>query len=1107
MAEEQLFFNSVSMQQILSWNSNIPTAISAVAHDLIESRAQEHPEQQAVCAWDGSLSYRELDTLASRLACHLTFQGIGPEILVPLCFEKSKWMIVSMLAVLKAGGAFVSLDPTQPQSRLRHMVQKTEAKLLLASQKYAQLCADIVSEVLVVDSFTGDGGLQGTTNNIARVTPKNAAYVIFTSGSTGQPKGCVIEHEQLCTSAIHGGKAMGMDQRPRMLQFVSYAFDACIIEIIFTLIFGGCVCIPSDWDRVNDLAGSIRKMQVTSAFFTPSLFRNIELQDIGGLHTVILGGESVPEDLINKWKTKLRLISAYGPTECAVAITVLDYSSSEHGPGSLGKPFVGAWVVDQNDPDKLMAVNAVGELLIEGPTVGRGYLHEAAKTQQAFIPPPHWMQVAGRQGRLYRTGDLVMFKEDGTLFFLGRKDNQVKIRGQRLEMGEVEHQLQKVFSGSTEVIVEAVTPADNFGNPTLMAFLKMDRSAGFLNWEQDRPCVVTSLDEQGLLRSLATQATTSLSLVLPAYAIPTFFIPVQSFPFSISGKLDRKRLRSMAAELSVAELDSFTGEKVHRQLTVLEQRLSVLWQAVLGVSKIEAQDNFYHLGGDSIVSMKLVATARAEGLSLTVAMISQHPVLADMALCTSAAEDLPLVETFSLLSGRDLSRVLDAARLSRGQVDDVFPASAHQDYFAAPANRYLLQCVFHLPPHMDVARLKSSWNTISARNTILRTRLVQIADGRNFQVVMKGELEWQRETSLERFLEKDKADYIGNGDFITRFAIVTDQRSGKLFFVWSGSHACYDGTAVPMLYADLEYAFRNEASPNRGLKFNQFIKHTVLAEQTPAESFWRTYLAGSKSCTPSKPFCVVPASHKVLADVNLARKFSLRKTQMSGITVSTMAEVAMAIVFSRHLQSEEVVFSQYRTGRNVPLPGVEEMIAPAMTKIPHRFHVAVGRKIRDLLCSSQRDLNDMAAFEHLGWDKIKSLDEDTKAACDAAIYVTFSAGSSYITNTWGERIGMELLWTGITMYSPFRFSVKSSQEGIRVNTTFDGSLLSVEMMDGILRQFEHSMLQIMECDGEKAVEDVYLAADWGEPSVLTPAVEAQSNEDLRLAVRSAGVAS
>lgn len=147
MAEEQLFFNSASMQQILSWNSIIPTAVSAVAHDLIENRVQEHPEQQAVCAWDGNLSYRELDTLASRLAYHLTVQSVGPEILVPLCFEKSKWMIVSMLAVLKAGGVFVSLDPTQPQSRLRHMVQKTEAKLLLASQKYAQLCADIVSEV------------------------------------------------------------------------------------------------------------------------------------------------------------------------------------------------------------------------------------------------------------------------------------------------------------------------------------------------------------------------------------------------------------------------------------------------------------------------------------------------------------------------------------------------------------------------------------------------------------------------------------------------------------------------------------------------------------------------------------------------------------------------------------------------------------------------------------------------------------------------------------------------------------------------------------------------------------------------------------------------
>ncbi|KAJ4145921.1 hypothetical protein LMH87_004752 [Akanthomyces muscarius] len=872
------------------------------------------------------------------------------------------------------------------------MIQKTRAKLMLASQKYAQLWGDIIPVVLVVDSSIGGGGLQGTTNDVARATPKNAAYVIFTSGSTGQPKGCVIEHEQLCTSATHGGRAMGMDQRPRMLQIVSYAFDACIIEIIYTLIFGG--------------------MQVTSAFFTPSLFRNIELQDIGELHTVILGGESVPEDLINKWKTKLRLISAYGPTECAVAVTVLDYSSSEHGPGDLGKPFVGAWVVDQNDPNKRLAVDAVGELLVEGPTVGRGYLDEAAKTEKAFIPPPHWMQATGRQGRLYRTGDLVKFKKDGTLFFLGRKDNQVKIRGQRLEMGEVEHQLQKVFPSSTEVIVEAVAPTASSGSPILMAFLRMADNMGHLKWEQDSPCVMTSSSEQGLFRSLVTQATASLSLVLPTYAIPTFFIPVQSFPFSFSGKLDRKRLRNMAAELSVAELDSFTGETANRQLTALEQRLN--------------------------------------------------------------------------------------------QVEDVYPASTHQDYFAAPPNSYFLQCVFRLPPHMDAEKLITSWETVATENAILRTRLVQIAGGRNFQVVMKGKLEWKRETSLERFLDKDRASRIGYGDLITRFAIVDDESSGKRFFVWSGSHACYDGTAVPMLYGDLEHAFRNEMSPYQGLKFNQFIKHTVLADQTLAESFWRTYLAGSKSSRPTQLFCVVPESHNIVADVNLARKFSLRKTQTSEITISTMTEVAMALVFSRHLQSEEVVFSQYRTGRNVPLPGVEEMIAPAMTKIPHRFHVAADRNIRDLLYSSQHDLNAMAAFEHLGWDKIKSLSDDTMAACDAAIYVTVSAGSDYITNTWGEGIGMELLWTGIKMHSPFRFSVKSSEDGIRVNTTFDGSLLSAGLMDGILRQFEQAILQIVEGDSEQTVEDVHLDADWGEPSVLTPAVEAQSTEDLRLAVQKLG---
>ncbi|KAI3339401.1 hypothetical protein F4824DRAFT_455296 [Ustulina deusta] len=1088
------------MQQIMHWNRNIPTAVSSLAHDLIQSRALSQPELPAVCACDGDLNYGELDALSSRLACHLASQGVRPEVLVPLCFEKSMWVIVSMLAVLKAGGAFVSLDPTQPQARLEHIVQQTQAKFMLASPRYAKTCAEIIPKVLIVDS-SSTVDLEGTTSNITRPNPKNAAYIIFTSGSTGQPKGCVIEHEQLCTSSIHGGLAIGLDNKPRMLQFVSYAFDACIIEIIYTLIFGGCVCVPSDWDRMNNLAGVIKKMQVTSAFFTPSLFRNMEFQDIGGLDTVILGGESVPEGLINKWKTKVRLISMYGPTECAVAITALDYSSSKSGLGDLGKPFMGAWIVDQNDSDKLMHIGAIGELLIEGPTVGRGYLNDATKTRQAFIPPPHWMQEIGRQGHLYRTGDLVKYNNDGTMFFVGRKDHQVKIRGQRLEMGEVEHQLQKVFPTTTEVIVEVVTPSRNAGSPTLIAFLRMTEKIGYLNWEQDGSCVVTSSTEQGVLRSLVKQAIASLSLALPAYAIPTFFIPVQTFPFSVAGKLDRKRLRNIAAELSITELDSFTGKKVHRPLTILEQRLSALWQALLGISNAEAEDNFFHLGGDSIIAMKLVATARMEGLLLTVAMILKNPVLAEMALCTSTVQALSLIEPFSLLSDELLSSVLEAAKLSKGQLEDAYPASKHQDYFAAPANRYLLQCVFFLSPSMDLARFMAAWGSVATEHAIARTCLVQIPDGRNFQVVIKGGIEWRYETSLDGYLEKDKLDHIGFGDFITRFAIVNDENSGKRFFVWTASHTCYDGTSVPMLYTDLEHAFQNKVSPYQGLKFNQFIKHTLLVDQTPAEAFWRTYLAGSKSSTPTHPFCVVPESHIVTPDVNLARNFDVPKTFKSEITISTMAEVAMAIVFARHLKSDEVVFSQYRTGRNIPLPGVEDMVAPAMTKIPHRFQMKAGRKIQDMLYSSQRDLNDMATFEHLGWESIRNLSEDTKAACDAAIYLTVSAGSSFITNTWGKEIGLELIWTGITMHSPFRFSVKSSEGGIRVNTTFDGSLLSIKTMDKILRQFEQAMLQITEFANEQTLEDIYLDANWGEASILIPAVEAKSTEDRRFAVQ------
>jgi amino acid adenylation domain-containing protein len=412
-------------QKICEWNHNLPEAINACAHDLIKTQANQQPDLPAICSWDGDLTYAELDILSSRLADYLSSRKIGPEVIVPLFFEKSLWTVVSLLAVLKAGGAFVLLDPSQPAGRLESIVRQTKAKFALSSTQHNETCNALVDEVFVVNAKSIAGLEFGLNGSFSFASPQNAAYIIFTSGSTGQPKEVVIEHSQLSTSSTKSGHSMGFESRPRVLQFASYAFDACILEIMTTLIFGGTICIPSEWERKNSVVDAMRNMAVTCALFTPSLLGNLNIENVPTLNTLILGGESIPPSLIEFWMSRLRVILAYGPTECCVVCFLSDASNHKPPPAEIGVS-VGScsWIVKEDNYNELAEIGAVGELLIEGPILARGYLNDATKTDAQFVQNPAWMsqsQIRGirSQCRLYRTGDLARYQDDGTVCYAG----------------------------------------------------------------------------------------------------------------------------------------------------------------------------------------------------------------------------------------------------------------------------------------------------------------------------------------------------------------------------------------------------------------------------------------------------------------------------------------------------------------------------------------------------------------------------------------------------------------------------------------------------------------------------------------------------------------
>ncbi|OAQ84905.1 HC-toxin synthetase [Purpureocillium lilacinum] len=617
------------VRDIWVWNSVVPDAAETCVHDLIIQRARQRPHDPAIAAWDGTLTYGQLHEQSDCLAHELVKRGVGRGSIVPLLFEKSMWMAVAALAAMKAGAAAVATDTTtQPEDRLRTMAAQANARLCLSSESNRDLAGRLGIDDVVVVSQNTDFAQVAPGTNLASVRPSDILYVVFTSGSTGTPKGAKVTHRNIATALHHQREALGYSQSSRVLDFSSYAFDVCWSNMLNALTAGACLCVPSMEERQNDLSGTLIKYGVTLADFTPSIARHTV--GLEGLSTLILGGEVVlPTDRALASATA-KVCSAYGPAECTPTVTILDLT--EAGEGGLGRGAgVVTWVVDPDNADQLAPIGAPGELWLEGPLVGDGYLNDTEKTMAAFVQDPAWLvcgipgERSGRRGTVYRTGDLVQYNDDGSLRFIGRKDSQVKIRGQRVELEEVEYGVKNALDLSTvgiagaQVVAEVIQP-QGAGQKLLAAFVALD--------DADK-------DYEAAVKKLTAGLNDRLARTLPPFMVPSLYVPLKAIPRVSSGKVDRRQLRAIGNSLTakdVAMLGRADGERRPPE-TDAERTMQQLWIEILKVDPetVSADDSFFRIGGDSIGAMRLVSLARQRGVSLQVRDIFKNPILRDLA--------------------------------------------------------------------------------------------------------------------------------------------------------------------------------------------------------------------------------------------------------------------------------------------------------------------------------------------------------------------------------------------------------------------------------------------------------------------------------------------
>ena len=1074
-------------QGIWSWNQTPPQSNDEMVHELFSARAHNHAFAPAICSWDGNLTYGELDQLSSRLATHLAGLGVHAEVLVPLFFPKSKWTVVAMMAVLKAGGGVVPMSTSLPEGRIRMILEQTRSPLSLASRDFADEHQSLLGEVFVLDAQSIDK-LPEVTEFRAASTPSNTAYILFTSGSTGTPKGAIIEHRQLSTSALQSGKAIGLDEKSRMLQFSAYTFDISILEIMFTLILGGCVCLPSDTQRLNNLTQTMNDLKVTHAFFTPSLLDVIQLRDVQSLRTIITGGEKPSASTVRALQSRFRVIPIYGPCECAVISSVWDPTKGDFQEGDLCSP-VGCrfWIVQPQNADKLCRIGEIGELIVEGPIVGRGYLCNEERSRENFIQNPQWAQsrTSFRLGRMYKTGDLARYSEEGKVWSHGRKDNQVKVRGQRLELDEVEVHLRTSFENNPpipQVKALVASLANHNDASVLIAVIAVagGDSVGYLDWDTGGvSSLKTSAIEQERFRSWISPSKQKLAQLLPAYAIPSIYIPIRQIPLNSNGKTDRMKLLRLISAQSRYDLEQFEGSSPEycAPSSYMEERLQSIWISILGVTRIGTQDNFFRVGGDSLQAMKLVAIAHRERLLLTVDQVFLYPVMADMArVCTDLeVESLVEVASFSLLPETDkaeiLDQVLSQCMVPLAEIEDIYPATAQQIFSihaGINSQSFQMESVYRLPEDIELERFYEAWDLIVKTHEILRTRMIRHPSGSGYvQVVVKGGINWRKGNSLEEDLEQEHKHIIRVGEPLFRLGLIMDEHLAGRFLVLTVQHAAYDAWSLSRLFHTLSEVYEGTTCPPPSLKYNVFIKSIVDMDRDAATEFWKTHLADVQM----KPFATVAKGQAVFSDAAMTRFVDLKGHPTGTRALSTRVNTALAIIFSHILSCPDVVLGMFGHGRSANLPGVGDMIAPTMTAYPLRIRVNQTERIVDLLDRVQSDISAITPFEQFHFRNIARISPEIFAICMNAVRLNVLPN---LTDSSGMKLDLPFVWGQMAISLPFRLTCTLSPAQVIVEASFDQKIISVPEVDKILRMLEVALQQTTGTEEGQKVCDLSL---------------------------------
>jgi len=967
--------DSERRQLLIDWNkTQADYPKDKCIHKLFEAQAENNPNAVAVAFENQQLTYRELNQKANQLAHYLIQEkNLKPDTLVGICVERSLDMVVGILAILKAGGAYVPLDPEYPEARLKYMLDDAKLSTVLTQRHLREITPVTDQQALCLDDEKLQQRLQ--TYLISNpdpqklgLTPLHLAYVIYTSGSTGNPKGVMIHHESLVNLVGALRDSYGLTNADSMLQFAPMSFDMSVEEIFGALCSGCKLVLRTEFwlESVNKFwqhctLNKITILNLPTAFWH-ELAKDKYAARATSVRHISIGGEKINELAIKNWfdrnSTSPALLNAYGPTECTVNASFAEINMECRN--SIGKALNNTQLLVMDSSGSLSPVGVSGELHLGGVGLARGYLNRPDLTVEKFISNPFYDKTnSSSSERLYKTGDLVRWLPDGNLEFLGRIDHQVKIRGFRIELGEIENALSTYASVKDAIVLtkESTTIADK----RLIAYVVTDAIAIQDDSEQ------ATISRQELIEQLRHHVSQSL----PDYMVPSAIVLLNSLPLTPNGKVDRKALPDV--DMS-AQQNMYAAPR-----TEIEKILCHIWQEVLGIERVGITDNFFNLGGHSLLIMQVISRLQQQGLSVTARQLFTTPLVMDLAnvLEVNTADALSEFKappnlipreyefitsdmlTLVSLSDKEIASIVEKIPGGAGNIQDIYPLGPLQEgilfhhMMSTQGDPYIMPSLYKVKGLQAVNDFISALQFIINRHDVLRTAIFWNELSTPVQVVCHAArlpviwLDLGAEKNIEsvmraRCIPEQQWMDLGQAPLLN-LQIAADAYSQEYFVLLQYHHIISDHVGLDIIQKELTlYQQGLGDTLPAPVAYREFVAHAQhQALHNDAEAFFKNTLGDIDE--PTAPFNLLEVNGDGSRIVEIREKVPTetscnirRLAKQLSVSPAAIFHSAWAMVVAQCSGRDDVVFGTLLSGRLQGTLGAENMLGVFINTLPFR---------------------------------------------------------------------------------------------------------------------------------------------------------------------------